>query len=83
MRRSKGQGPEYPLVVQGKGANLGHRASVCLSAGWSCVPVSLRDHVLRSIVEGLADFASVTEHWNIATLPELDEPFTGLPVANQ
>ena len=34
-------------------------------------------------MEELADFFGVTEHWYVTTLSELDEPVSGLPMANK
>ena len=59
------------------------RLSARLRAERSCVPVSLRDHVLCSSVQDLADFRSVTEQRDIATTrSDLDEPVAGLQMAN-
>ena len=64
---------------------LGRRgaAFALLRAGRSCLPVSLRDYVLRSGMENLADSLSVTTHGDITTRPELDETGSGAPMSNE
>jgi hypothetical protein len=51
--------------------------------GVSCVPVSLRDHALRSSVEDFADFSGVAKHGDFISRSELDEPDSRLPLANK